>query len=197
MGRDKAALPFRGEPLWQHQLATLRATEPAQLFISGPADGPYADAHVPVLPDEAPDLGPLGGLSTALRRCSSEWLLVLAVDMPAMTPEFLRILLDESERTGMGVIPSIAAPAGVRAGNSSPSGKTQERVSEPLAAIYPRAALAVADECLRVGKRKLELFARALEAQLLVSIRPFGAAVSGLFTNWNTPEDFGTFSISQ
>src|SRR5205807_2568449 len=102
MGRDKAALLVRGEPLWRHQLATLRATEPAEFFISGKCDGPFAGCEVEILADEFPDCGPLGGIATALRRCASERLLVLAVDMPAMTAAFLRMLLDESQRTGMG-----------------------------------------------------------------------------------------------
>lgn len=195
MGRDKAALPFGGEALWQHQLGTLRATEAAELFISGPADGPYANAGIPVLPDESPGLGPLGGLATALRRCSSEWLLVLAVDMPGMTPEFLRTLVDESERTAAGIVPCVAKLVGLGAGISPSSGAAEGRTLEPLAAVYPRAALALADECLRSGKRKLEVFVHALEAQGLVSIRPFEAAMSGLFTNWNMPGDFGSLSI--
>src|SRR5438477_277515 len=109
MGRDKAALIVDGEPLWQRQLATLRATQPAELFISGKSDGPYANCGVEILADEFPDCGPLGGITTALRRCTSERLLVLAVDLPAMTAEFLRTLLDESQRTAAGVIPSVAA----------------------------------------------------------------------------------------
>ncbi|MEQ1854155.1 MAG: molybdenum cofactor guanylyltransferase, partial [Chthoniobacteraceae bacterium] len=109
MGRDKPGLIFDGKPLWRHQLATLRATQPAELFISGAADGCYADAGIPVIPDDAPGLGPLGGIATALRRCTGEPLLVLAVDMPMMTPDFLRSLLDESRRTGKGVIPVVLA----------------------------------------------------------------------------------------
>ena len=148
MGRDKSALPVNGEPLWQRQLAVLRATEPAEIFISGKSDGPYADCGVEILADEIPGCGPFGGIATALRLCTSERLLVLAVDMPAMTAEFLRSLLEESQRTAMGVIPSVAA-----------DGRRRANV-EPLTAIYPRTALAIADECLRIGERKLEAFIR-------------------------------------
>ena len=69
MGRDKSALIVNGEPLWQRQLAVLRATEPAELFISGMRDGPYADCGVEILADGIPNCGPLGGIATALRRC--------------------------------------------------------------------------------------------------------------------------------
>ena len=179
MGRDKSALIVNGEPLWQRQLAVLRATEPAELFISGKSDGPYADCGVEILADEIPDCGPLGGIATALRRCTSERLLVLAVDMPAMTVDFLRTLLEESQRTAKGTVPFVAADGRRRAG------------FEPLAAVYPRAVLAIADECLRTGERKLETFIRKLKASQLVSVRFIAENDVALFANWNVPEDVG------
>ena len=178
MGRDKSALTVNGEPLWQRQLAVLRATNPAELFISGKSDGPYADCGVEILADEIPDCGPLGGIATALRRCTSERLLVLAVDMPAMTAEFLRSLLEKSQRTAKGVVPSVAADGRRRAG------------FEALAGIYPRTALTIAEECLRAGEFKLELFIRKLEASGIVSVCAVAEKDAALFANWNTPNDF-------
>ena len=177
MGCDKSALLVNGEPLWQRQLAVLRATNPAELFISGKSDGPYADCGVEILADEIPDCGPLGGIGTALRRCTGDMLLVLAVDMPAMTSEFLRKLLEESQRTAKGIIPSVAA-----------DGRRRASV-EPLAAVYPRTALAIADECLRTGERKLEAFIRKLEARHLVSTHTVAENEAALFVNWNAPHD--------
>ena len=194
MGRDKSALPVNGEPLWQRQLAVLHATGPAEIFISGKSDGPYADCGVEILADEFPDCGPLGGIATALRRCTAERLLVLAVDMPTMTAAFLRTLVEESQRAGKGVTPTVAADGRRRAGFQSamesahllPSAATG---IEPLAAVYPRAALAIADECLRAGEFKLEIFVRKLEASGLVSVRAVAGKDAALFTNWNAPED--------
>ncbi len=177
MGREKAALLVNGEPLWQRQLAALRATEPAEIFISGKSDGPYAGCGVEILTDEIPDCGPLGGIATALRRCTSERLLVLAVDMPAMTAGFLRTLLDESSRTGKGVVPAVAAD-GTRRANL-----------EPLAAVYPRAAISMADDCLCCGEWKLETFIRRLESDGLIVVLSVASDVVGLFENWNAPED--------
>ena len=189
MGRDKSALPVNGEPLWQHQLAILRATEPAEIFISGKSDGPYADCGVEILADEFPGCGPLGGIATALRRCTSDLLLVLAVDMPAMTVGFLRTLLDQSHRTGMGVVPSVAADVRSRARIPLSPDEDEQAHLEPLAAVYPRAALVVADECLRSGERKLATFIRTLEARGLLHIHHVEAGAIVLFTNWNSPGD--------
>ena len=203
MGRDKSALPVNGEPLWQHQLAVLRATEPAELFISGKSDGPYADCRVEILADEIPDCGPLGGIATALRHCTSDFLLVLAVDMPAMTAEFLRSLVEDSQRTAKGIIPSVAADGRRRRADSQPAIRNpkSERIEsarllssattniEPLAGIYPRTALAIADECLRAGEFKLETFVRKLESAQLAVILSVTEKETPFFTNWNAPED--------
>ncbi len=190
MGRDKSALPVNGEPLWQRQLATLRATQPAEIFISGKSDGPYAGCGVEILADEFHDCGPLGGIATALRHCQSDRLIVLAVDMPAMTAAFLRSLLDESQRTAKGIVPCIAALTNSQARISPVRMNAKEpQLFEPLAAVYPRAALALAEECLRTDERKLEAFIRALEANALALIRPVEAGEAALFTNWNCPAD--------
>ena len=178
MGRDKSALLVNGRPLWERQLEVLRATDPAELFISGKTGGPYAGSGIEILADEFPDAGPLAGIASALRRCGSEWLLVLAVDMPAMTADFLRILLDEARSTAAGVVPS--APADRDTGG---------RGLEPLAAVYPRVALRFAEDCLRSGERKMEAFIRLLESQGLVAVRPAEPDASRLFRNWNTPGD--------
>ena len=189
MGRDKSALLVNGEPLWQRQLAVLRATNPTELFISGKSDGPYANCGVEILADEFPDCGPLGGIATALRRCTSERLLVLAVDMPAMTADFLRSLLEESQRTAKGIVPSVAEDGRRRARITLEVRDAPRAHLEPLAAVYPRPALAIADECLRNGEFKLEAFIRKLEAIHLVRLRPVAENDAAFLTNWNAPED--------
>jgi hypothetical protein len=84
MGFDKATLMIDGKPLWQRQLATLRATQPGELLISGRPDGPYSGEGVPIIVDDVPDAGPLGGLATLLRIAKHPLILVLAIDLPDM-----------------------------------------------------------------------------------------------------------------
>ena len=171
MGCDKAGVLIDGQPLWQRQLATLRALDPAELFISGRSDGPYAGAGVPIVADEMPGCGPLGGLVTALRRMQCERLLVLAIDLPAMTPEFLASLLGQAARTGCGVLPETGA--GI----------------EPLAAVYPRACLPLAEQSLANADRSVQRFVRLAHAQGLLSFRTTSAAEEPLFRNVNAPSD--------
>src|SRR5262249_48719681 len=42
------------------------------------------------LPDSFPDCGPLGGIATALQTSTSDANLVVAVDLPLLSPSFLR-----------------------------------------------------------------------------------------------------------
>ena len=171
MGRDKALLALPdGRPLWQRQLDVLRQLAPAELFISGFARLGFP-AGVPLLADEFPGCGPLGGIATALGAMVSPRLVVLAVDLPHMTAAFLRGLL-AGYGTGQGVVPQAA-----------------DECFEPLAAVYPRTALAEARGRLGRGEYALQPFVRTLTAEGKVSARRISQMETALFTNWNIPED--------
>lgn len=168
MGRDKALLEIAGEPLWQLQLGTLRRLLPDQLMISGPAREEWADYEIVV--DEIANAGPLAGVAAALRRCTTARLVVLAVDLPKMTTDYLRSLLDHC-RAGQGIVP-----------------RHSDRF-EPLAAVYSAACLALAEAALREGNFSMQHFVRqALEQDLLLE-RSITAEEAVLFTNLNTPAD--------
>lgn len=176
MGSDKALLRLPdGQRLWERQLDVLRALEPAELFISGPArDGFPKD--VPLLVDEVPGCGPLGGIAAALRTVSSPRVVVLAIDLPQMTSGFLRNLSGVADTSaGKGIV-----------------SQTTDGFFEPLAAIYPQAAWLEANQRLRSGELSLQLFVRSLVKQSLMTIHPLAEADSGLFANWNRPEDLAS-----
>lgn len=175
MGCDKSALLVGGQPLWRRQLDVLRATGAEEFFISGKADGPYAGAGVEIIEDSRCESGPLGGIASALRRCADEWLLVLAVDMPAMTADFLCTLTD-AVRNGAGVVPMT------------------DRI-QPLAALYPCAALEIAERLLREGQRKMESFVDELAERSLVRRLDVPTSQWHLFTNWNTPGDVTSLTV--
>ena len=170
MGQDKAGLEFEGVPLWKRQLATLRATSPAELFISGRMDGPYANTGIETVPDEQSGLGPIGGIVAALRRMKTNHLLVLAIDLPAITPEFLLGLLAVSW-AHRGVVPIL-----------------DDRF-EPLAAVYPRRSLAHAEDCLHGPNRSLRHFATHAVSADLVMGWVIDAEKRFLFRNLNSPGD--------
>lgn len=167
MGRDKAGVIFEGEPLWQRQLSTLRATGPQECFISGRPDGPYIGGPVEVIFDAKPDLGPLAGLAAALHRARSAYLLVLAVDLPGMTAELLHRLLTVSAALRKGVVPQI------------------DDHFEPLAAIYPRDCLPLVERALAGNDRSLQhILVEAIGAGIMVEY-DVAEADRALFRNVN------------
>ena len=143
MGRDKAAVIFRNEPLWRRQLRVLRDLCPAKVFVSARTESSWLPGGTELLLDEPPSRGPLSGLTKALVQMQSSHLVVLAVDMPFVTREQLRLFCNMVGE-GSGIVPLIG-----------------ER-TEPLAAIYPKesapdfiAALAGPDLSLQPLVRKL------------------------------------------
>ncbi len=173
MGRDKAEMVLPdGRPLWRRQLDdVLRPLGPAEIFLSGPPRAGLP-ADVCALPDAMPGLGPLAGIAAALGAAGSPLVVVLAVDLPAMTAGFFRERLLPRCEPGRGAV-----------------GVGTNGFFEPLAAVYPRAAHGLAGERLRGADRSLQgLLRDAVAAGLItpVELQPRDAAQ---FVNWNRPED--------
>src|SRR5438552_15859898 len=90
MGTDKATFLFRGKPLWQVQLETLRKLRPAEIFLSARTDPSWRPDDVQFIADIAPSCGPLSGIAASLVKIHTAHLLALAIDMPFMTENYLR-----------------------------------------------------------------------------------------------------------
>ncbi len=170
MGREKAALEVAGEALWRRQLASLWAVGTREVLVSGRADGPWAGAGIAIVEDQWEDAGPLGGIVSAGRFARTDWLLVLAVDLPLMTPAFLAQMGRDALESGSGIVPWDG-----------------ERF-HPLAAVYPRDVLEIAQR--RVASRELAMqaFVRELEGEGMVKRRGLSAEEARLFANMNTLE---------
>src|SRR5207247_11423764 len=113
VGQDKATLIFRGKPLWQNQLDLLRTLQPEEIFISARVDPPWRPSGVQFVSDEPPSRGPLSGLSATLARISGDYLLALAIDMPLMGENYLRLIYHLIS-PGRGVVPMIVCAASLQ-----------------------------------------------------------------------------------
>jgi molybdenum cofactor guanylyltransferase len=171
MGTDKAGVLLQGKPLWRRQLATLRALGPEEIFISGRDDGPYAVEGLEILKDSYVERGPLGGLETALFRTINPYLVVLAIDLPEMRPDFLARLVELAVSRKRSIVP--------RDGESF----------EPLAAVYSGSICGLVVECLHGRDRSMQNFIRRAVDLDLVLPYPLSAEEDRLFRNVNTPAD--------
>ena len=170
MGQDKAFVTFGGKSLLQRQIETLRAAGFAEILISGRAGVDYSPFGLPVVLDQALNTGPLAGIHAALVLTKTRRLLVLAVDLPQMTPAFLR-LLKAAGGTGAGVIPRLSGQV------------------EPLAAIYPASARQLAEKLVAERKYAVRSFASACVMAGLATYMDCPAKSAALFKNFNTPAD--------
>ena len=170
MERDKAFLPIAGQPLIARQAALLRSLGTDDLIISGRPDTDYAIPHARLVHDPIPDAGPLAGLVAVLSAAHHPWVLVLAVDLPHLTPAFLRSLL-HSGAGRTGIVPRTAYGW------------------EPLAALSPRTLLPAAEAALRSGRYSLQPFIDQAEHSGTIRRLLVPSENHALFTNWNSPED--------
>jgi molybdopterin-guanine dinucleotide biosynthesis protein A len=177
MGRDKAAVVFRDEPLWRRQLRILRDLSPEKVFVSARTASSWLPPDTELLLDEPPSRGPLSGLTKALVQMQTSHLLVLAVDMPFITREHLRFL-GTMVREGRGVVPVIG-----------------ER-TEPLAAIYPAEAAVDFSDALGGTDFSLQRIIQKLAAAGKVTLYAVPVEDEHLYRSVNEPGDFkeGRFS---
>jgi molybdopterin-guanine dinucleotide biosynthesis protein A len=169
-GQDKGALPIAGVRVLDRQLAALEPLTSRIVIIGGPPHR-YDDVGVPVVPDLLPEVGPLGGLYTALHG-ASERIIVLACDLPFVTTPFLHYLL----RTGRDA--DVTLP------------RTTLGL-HPLCASYAASAAPLVRRLIDEGVRKVQealgsLRLHIVEGAALAAYDPDGR----LLHNINTPDDY-------
>jgi molybdopterin-guanine dinucleotide biosynthesis protein A len=152
MMADKAGLDVGGRTLLEHVLAQL-APRFDEILISvspGRSEGLAGKKLRPetgMVEDEAPDLGPLGGILAGLKAAANDACAVIACDIPDIDLSLLRALARAAADA------DIAVPV-------DPMGRR-----EPLFAIYRRPVVPAIDALLRSGERSvLPLFERCRTA---------------------------------
>jgi molybdopterin-guanine dinucleotide biosynthesis protein A len=168
MGRDKALLAYRGTTLAGH-VARMVASAAGSVALIGDPDR-YRPLGYPVFRDLFPGCGPLGGIHTALTVAPTDWTLVVACDMPEVTADALRVLLDRDARPGCGAVLATGA-----------SGEP-----EPLCGVYHRRCLPVLARAIREKRLKMRDLVPELDAELR-KLDP------GVLANVNTPADWAAF----
>jgi molybdopterin-guanine dinucleotide biosynthesis protein A len=170
MGCDKALLPFRGGALVESVAHAVRAAADSAVLVGNPQL--YQHLGYLAIPDLYPGTGPLGAILTALHHTSADWNLVAACDMPELSGEFLRLLMDAAAGTdGDAVVPV------------GPSGRP-----EPLCAVYHRGSHPMLERALRRGVRSVSAALEDLRATL-VSVPELTP-----FQNVNTPQDWADYA---
>lgn len=94
MGANKALLDWRGQPLWRHVQDVLQQAGCRQVLLSGELPGLREGETATA--DVVAGLGPLAGIASVIGAqgdtLTGDWLLVVPVDLPRLSPEALQWL---------------------------------------------------------------------------------------------------------
>ena len=164
MGRPKALLPWRGQPLISWMVSCLsRFLEDIVVVSSAGLELPELAARVVV--DRTANLGPLGGIREALHAIRCESAFITSTDAPDLDAAVIDAL-------------SAAAPTAAFEVNGW---------IEPFPALYARQLATLADTLLAQGRRRpLHL----LEAGSFQRLDGAAWAARGMFDNFNTPAEY-------
>lgn len=94
-GVDKAGLDLNGQPLLEHVLAAVGLLA-SEILVVANDDRLAGDPRFTVLRDPEPHAGVLPALLAALDAATSPLLLLLACDMPFVSRDVVRLLLDHA-----------------------------------------------------------------------------------------------------
>lgn len=155
LGRDKALLPWppnasaegNSQTLLQHSIDRLQCICASVSVCANRDDLPFAGT---IIPDALPGSGPLGGIVAALEHSTTEWNLMLAVDLPFLPVQVMYALVATAraeDRAGALADPSRSPVACVV--------PYVDGLPQPLCGLYHRALAPSLRRSLEAGKFKV------------------------------------------
>lgn len=171
MGADKALLTFHDQTLLARAL-NIAAVAAGRVVIVGRRER-YA-TYDEVIEDIYAGCGPLAGIHAALSATGTDLNLVLSVDMPLMTAEFLRWLLERAHNASEWMVVPDAVGG-----------------QQPLCAVYRRSVRALAEQALKEGDYKIgHMFSRAPTLYIKEAEMRIAGFSPEIFRNVNTVEEY-------
>jgi len=170
MGQDKAFLQFEGKTLLARALAAAGSVASDVRIVGDPE---RFGAYGVVVEDVVSGCGPLGGIHAALKCASTDLSLILAVDLPFVSAQYLRYLIEQATLSRATITLARTADGW-----------------QPLCAAYRREFLPIAEQALLAGRRKIdELFSHVELRVLQANELALQGMPPELFCNLNTAED--------
>ncbi|MGN7762150.1 molybdenum cofactor guanylyltransferase [Paenibacillus sp. 22594] len=178
MGADKALLMLEGQPLIAYSAARLSSITDHVVIACGEEErGAYRMFHLPLIPDIYPGLGPLAGLHAALQGSHTEWVAVLACDLPFASEGLFLHMLEIAY--GGGDIQAVVPV-------------TSEGRVQPLLALYNRSILPILEKFLSRRQLRVMEFLDVLDVHYVRDSDYEEGPRTHAFSlmNMNTPEDY-------
>jgi molybdopterin-guanine dinucleotide biosynthesis protein A len=171
MGIDKAWLEIEGQSLIERTLASVRAVTSSVAIIANTER--YGRLGVPVFADTYQGIGPLEAVRVALSNTQTNRILLVACDLPFLTPALFRFQLSIPS-TSQAIVPLSA-----------------DNQLEPLCAIYCKNSLQAVETLIEQGERKMAKLFEKVPTRFVEfkEIRELDGAHL-FFENINSPEDY-------
>lgn len=154
-GLDKGLQQLHGKPLAQHVIARLAPQVGMLAINANRSQARYAAFGYPVWPDlDDGFLGPLAGLQSGLRHCTTPWLATTACDAPLVPTDLVLRLAEAMLASGAQAAYAV-------------TGHGQQRQPHPVCALLDTSLAASLDRFLAAGERKM---ARWFDSLRLVQV---------------------------
>ena len=176
MGESKAHLKLGGKTFVERAALSLSAIKPRRIFLVGNFTNENKAADIEILPDifKSDSRASIIGLHTALFHAETEWIAVLACDLPFASGTLFKILTEFVQDEFEAIVPL----------------QKDER-AQPLCALYRKTCLAKVEAALASNEWSLKKLLEKFETRFVRfdEIRDLPNA-ENFFFNVNTPEDF-------
>ena len=168
-GRPKALMELGGRRIIDRVADVVRGVTDDLLIVTNTPEL-YASLALPMVPDVFPDHGSLGGIYSGLRAAPGDAAFTVACDMPFLTPEVARLVIDRAALADV-VLPT------------SSGGRL-----ETLHACYAKSCLGPMESKLREGQLRIAGFFDEVRVLVITEDEVARFRDPGvIFMNVNTP----------
>lgn len=173
MGQDKAQMQLGSETVLQRIVTRISPAVDSVTLVGARQD--YAGISLPKVADVHEKWGALGGIHAALSAAKTDWVIVIACDLPFVTRDLFERLKSFVDESFDAIVPI------------QPDGRTQ-----PVCALYRRKpCLPRIEELIHTGEHTPRALLENVRTRY-VQLAELGdlPGVENFFVNLNTPEDF-------
>jgi len=168
MGTDKGLLLFEGKPMIQYVIEQMQPIFDKLAIVSNNPE--YEKFGLEVIPDLIKDIGPAGGIYTALHHSEAKLNFMLSCDMPFITKEAIEFLVKNAGENQIVLLEN--------------QGKL-----EPLFGLYAKDCEAVWLQLIQQNTIKLQDMVSYFKLKI-IPIENNEIFAASFFKNINTKEDF-------
>lgn len=173
MGTDKGLVDLNGKPMIQYIIDTMESLNLPILIIAN--NDEYLKFGYPVHKDLIPELGPVGGIYTALTKTETAKNIVVSCDTPFVSKMVLGLLIEASKNQLVTVA------------------EFNDRM-HPLIGVYDKNALDTFRKSIDNNQLKMQLINKELNVKI-ISLTGNKNLDAMVFKNINTKEELNTLAL--